>query len=116
MPKTVHIIGAGISGLSSAVRLRNAGLRVRTGTLLTAVHERDDARDVRLIREQLQVVEQVRVQVEAVRNPRRPRHIGYLSLRVTVSWIRSTQFDAGRWTVTVLRIAETFRTMKEVSR
>ena len=28
MPKTVHIIGAGISGLSAAVRLANAGLRV----------------------------------------------------------------------------------------
>jgi hydroxysqualene dehydroxylase len=28
MPKTVHIIGAGVSGLSSAVRLRNAGLEV----------------------------------------------------------------------------------------
>jgi hydroxysqualene dehydroxylase len=28
MPKTVHIIGAGISGLSAAVRLANAGFRV----------------------------------------------------------------------------------------
>ena len=28
MPKTVHIIGAGISGLSAAVRLSNAGLQV----------------------------------------------------------------------------------------
>src|ERR1041385_5173211 len=28
MPKTVHIIGAGISGLSAAVRLGNAGLQV----------------------------------------------------------------------------------------
>src|SRR5271154_476142 len=28
MPKTVHIIGAGISGLSAAVRLTNAGHRV----------------------------------------------------------------------------------------
>jgi len=28
MPKTVHIIGAGISGLSAAVRLSNAGLKV----------------------------------------------------------------------------------------
>ena len=28
MPKTVHIIGAGISGLSAAVRLKNAGLDV----------------------------------------------------------------------------------------
>jgi squalene-associated FAD-dependent desaturase len=29
MPKTVHIIGAGISGLSAAVRLKNAGLDVQ---------------------------------------------------------------------------------------
>ncbi len=28
MPKTVHIIGAGVSGLSAAVRLSNAGLKV----------------------------------------------------------------------------------------
>ena len=28
MPKTVHIIGAGISGLSAAVRLSNAGCKV----------------------------------------------------------------------------------------
>src|ERR1700754_4664597 len=28
MPKTIHIIGAGISGLSAAVRLSNAGHRV----------------------------------------------------------------------------------------
>jgi squalene-associated FAD-dependent desaturase len=29
MPKTVHIIGAGVSGLSAAVRLSNAGLKVQ---------------------------------------------------------------------------------------
>ena len=29
MQKTVHIIGAGISGLSAAVRLANSGYRVR---------------------------------------------------------------------------------------
>ena len=28
MPETVHIIGAGVSGLSAAVRLSNAGLNV----------------------------------------------------------------------------------------
>ena len=59
------------------MRLGHADLRVRPRTLLAAVHERDDARDVRLIREQLQVVEQMDVLVEALRNAGGPRHVGY---------------------------------------
>src|SRR5215470_4554595 len=37
MPKTVHIIGAGISGLSAAVRLANAGYRVQVHEATQAV-------------------------------------------------------------------------------
>ena len=58
------------------VRLGHANLRIRPRALLAAVHERDDARDVRLIREELQVVEQTGVIVEALGDARRPRHVG----------------------------------------
>src|SRR6266850_35860 len=59
------------------MRLWNADLWVGPRTLLTPVHERADARDVRLISQKLQVVEQTRVVVEAPRNARGPRHVGY---------------------------------------
>src|SRR4029077_2136724 len=59
------------------MRLWNADLRVGPRTLLTAVHERADTRDVRLISQKLQVVEQMRVVVEALRNAGRPRHVRY---------------------------------------
>ena len=46
--------------------LGHADLRVRPSGLFAAVHERDHARQVRLIREQLQIVEELHVRLEAV--------------------------------------------------
>jgi hypothetical protein len=54
------------------VRIRDVELRVRARALLAAVHERDDAREIALIREHLQVVHEPHVLVEAVRNPDGP--------------------------------------------
>src|SRR5678815_895180 len=58
------------------MRLRNADLWVRPRALLAPVHECDDAGDVRLIREKLQVVEKTGVLVETLRNARGPRDVG----------------------------------------
>ena len=61
------------------MRIRDAELRVRPRALLASVHERDDARQVALIRQHLQVVEQLHVLVERVGNADRPIDIRQLA-------------------------------------
>jgi hypothetical protein len=48
------------------MRLRDPDLRVRPAGLLASVHERDHACQIGLVREQLQVVQQLDVRLEAV--------------------------------------------------
>src|SRR4029453_14304535 len=61
------------------MRIRDAELRVGPRALLASVHERDYARQVALIREHLQVVEQLHVLVERVRNAYGTIDVGQLA-------------------------------------
>ena len=61
------------------MRIGDAELRVRPRALLTAVHERDHARQIALKRQHLQVVKQPHVLVERIGNADRPIDFGQLS-------------------------------------
>jgi hypothetical protein len=53
------------------MRFGDPDLRVRTPGLFAAIHERDHAGEIGLIGQYLQVVEQLHVRLEPVRNARR---------------------------------------------
>jgi len=59
--------------------LRNTDLRVRPARLFATAHEGDHSRQIRLVRQHLQVVEQLHVRFEAVWNAGRLIHVGPLS-------------------------------------
>ena len=61
------------------MRLRNPDLRIGTAGLLAAVHERNHAGQIRLIRKHLQVVEQLHVRLEAIGNTGRLNQLRPLS-------------------------------------
>src|SRR5438034_10194373 len=63
------------------VRVRDADLRIRTIALLTRELECDDARDVRLKGQNLQVEHELRVVGERRGNPHRPIEVGRLVVR-----------------------------------
>ena len=50
------------------MRLGNPDLRIRPAGLFASVHERDHARQIGLVGQQLQVVEQLDVRLEPVRH------------------------------------------------
>src|SRR6266852_1400535 len=60
------------------VRVRDADLRIRTITLLARELECDDARDIRLKGQNLQVEHELRVVGERRGDPYRPIEVGYL--------------------------------------
>ena len=62
------------------MRLGDADLRIRPAGLLAAVHERDHPRQIGLVGQQLQVVEQPHVRLEPIRNT------GRLSPRRGPAW------------------------------
>src|SRR5438094_6504671 len=63
------------------VRVRDADLRIRTIALLARELECDDARDIRLKRENLEVEHELRVAGKRRRNSHRPLEIGRLVVR-----------------------------------
>src|SRR5262249_25156252 len=86
------------------VRLRNSDLRVRPSILFAAIHERDDACQVTLECEQLQVVEKLYMGLESIGNSFGALHVRRL-FRALFFSILNSSFDVTKRLQVVIHLS-----------